>query len=324
MPLYGHELSEEIDPFQAGLSWAVKMDKGDFIGREALAATSCGCERCRVVSAWSWQGRRAAREGSAVLLRGLTDWPRHQRHLYADPEQGHCNGLRRSGIHGRRAPPVRGRARQERRGARGAAAVLSAKTERARRASARFATGATRPARQLRKEDRMDPKTLRYAKTHEWAYLEGDVCTIGLTKFAVDQLTDIIYIDMPDVDDPVSAGDSFGEIESVKAVSDIILRLPATSRAINEKLETDPTLISNDPYDKGWLIKVKVEKGTTLDHLMTLEQYRADRVGRALSEARGEAGHESRSQTTPGHAGAAQRFVLWNSAGTPTRKLSRR
>lgn len=119
----------------------------------------------------------------------------------------------------------------------------------------------------------MDPKTLRYAKTHEWASLEGDVCTIGLTKFAVDQLTDIIFIDLPDVDDPVSAGDSFAEIESVKAVSDIYSPVNGDISAVNEKLETDPTLISNDPYGNGWLIKVKVEKGTTLDHLMTLEQY---------------------------------------------------
>jgi glycine cleavage system H protein len=119
----------------------------------------------------------------------------------------------------------------------------------------------------------MDPKTLRYAKTHEWACLEGNVCTIGLTKFAVDQLTDIIYIDLPDIDDPVTSGDSFGEIESVKAVSDMYSPVNGDISAVNEKLETDPTLISNDPYDKGWLIKVNVEKGTTLDHLMTLEQY---------------------------------------------------
>jgi glycine cleavage system H protein len=119
----------------------------------------------------------------------------------------------------------------------------------------------------------MDPKTLRYAKSHEWAYLEGNVCTVGLTKFAVDQLTDIIYIDMPDIDDPVSSGDSFGEIESVKAVSDLYSPVTGDIVAVNEKLETDPTLISSDPYDKGWLIKVKVEKATALDHLMTLEQY---------------------------------------------------
>ena len=119
----------------------------------------------------------------------------------------------------------------------------------------------------------MDPKKLRYSKTHEWAYLDGDVCTLGLTQFAVDQLTDVIYVDLPDVDDPVVAGDSFGEIESVKAVSDLYSPVGGDVSAVNEKLQNDPTIISKDPYDKGWLIKVKVDKGTTLDQLMTLEQY---------------------------------------------------
>jgi glycine cleavage system H protein len=119
----------------------------------------------------------------------------------------------------------------------------------------------------------MDPKTLRYAKTHEWAHLEGDVCTVGISQFAVDQLTDIIYVDLPDVDDPVAAGDSFGEIESVKAVSDIYAPVTGDVTAVNEKLQNDPTIISKDPYGAGWLVKVKVEKGTTLDHLLTLEQY---------------------------------------------------
>ena len=119
----------------------------------------------------------------------------------------------------------------------------------------------------------MDPKKLRYSKTHEWAYLDGDVCTLGLTKFAVDQLTDVIYVDLPDVGDPVVADDSFGEIESVKAVSDMYSPVGGEVSAVNEKLQNDPTIISKDPYDKGWLIKVKVDKGTTLDKLMTLEQY---------------------------------------------------
>jgi len=119
----------------------------------------------------------------------------------------------------------------------------------------------------------MDPKTLRYAKTHEWAHLEGDICTVGLTQFAVEQLTDIIYIDLPDLDDPVQAGDSFGEIESVKAVSDLYAPVSGDVVEVNNKLENDPTLVSKDPYGKGWVIKVKVDKGTTLDHLMTLEKY---------------------------------------------------
>jgi glycine cleavage system H protein len=119
----------------------------------------------------------------------------------------------------------------------------------------------------------MDPKNLRYAKTHEWASLEGDVCTIGITKFAVEQLTDVVYIELPDVQDNVFAGDSFGEIESVKAVSDLYSPVNGEVVAINEKLTTDPSPVANDPYGKGWMIKIKVVPGTTLDHLMTLEQY---------------------------------------------------
>src|SRR5262249_24612619 len=119
----------------------------------------------------------------------------------------------------------------------------------------------------------MDPKTLRYAKTHEWAGLQGDLCTVGITKFAVDQLTDGVYIELPEVGDHVFAGESFGEIESVKAVSD--LYAPGTGEVpeVNEKLLDDPARIAADPYDKGWMVKIKVEPGTTLEHLMTLDQY---------------------------------------------------
>ncbi len=119
----------------------------------------------------------------------------------------------------------------------------------------------------------MDPKKLRYAKTHEWASLEGDTCTIGITKFAVDQLTDVIYIELPDVGDHTFAGESFGEIESVKAVSDLYAPVNGEVSAINETLLEDPTQITKDPYTEGWMVKIKVEPGANLDHLMTLQQY---------------------------------------------------
>src|SRR5437870_10413335 len=118
----------------------------------------------------------------------------------------------------------------------------------------------------------MDPKSLRYAKTHEWASLEGGVCTVGITQFAVDQLTDVVYIELPEVRDHAFAGESFGEIESVKAVSDLYAPVSGEVVEINEKLLDDPTGIAKDPYGQGWLVKIKVEPGTTLDHLMTLPQ----------------------------------------------------
>jgi glycine cleavage system H protein len=119
----------------------------------------------------------------------------------------------------------------------------------------------------------MDPKTLRYATTHEWASLAGDTCTVGISKFAVDQLTDIVYIELPEVGDHVFAGESFGEIESVKAVSDLYSPVNGEVTAINEQLLNEPGDITEDPFGKGWLVKIKIEPGTTLDHLLTLAQY---------------------------------------------------
>jgi glycine cleavage system H protein len=119
----------------------------------------------------------------------------------------------------------------------------------------------------------MDPKNLRYAASHEWAALENGICTLGITKFAVDQLTDVVYIELPDVGDRVSGGESFGEIESVKAVSDLYSPVSGEVTAINEKVVQDPATISGDPYGNGWLIKIRVEAGQNLNSLMTAEQY---------------------------------------------------
>jgi glycine cleavage system H protein len=114
----------------------------------------------------------------------------------------------------------------------------------------------------------MDPKKIRYSPTHEWACLEGDMCTIGITKFAVEQLTDIVYIELPDVGDHVFAGEDFGEIESVKSVNDLYSPCDGEVVAVNNTLEDDPTIINKDPYGAGWMIKVKVEPGTNLDSKM--------------------------------------------------------
>ncbi len=119
----------------------------------------------------------------------------------------------------------------------------------------------------------MDPKKLRYATTHEWASLDAGQCTVGITKFAVDQLTDIVFVELPEVGDHAFDGSSFGEIESVKAVSELYSPVNGEVVAINEKLLEDPAPISADPYGKGWMIKINVEPGTNLDHLMTLEAY---------------------------------------------------
>lgn len=119
----------------------------------------------------------------------------------------------------------------------------------------------------------MDPKTLRYAPSHEWAYLENGICTVGITKFAVEQLTDVVYIELPDPGDHVFTGEGFGEIESVKAVSDLYSPVNGEISEINEKLINDPSPVASDPFGAGWMVKIKADPGTTLDHLLTLEAY---------------------------------------------------
>ncbi len=120
----------------------------------------------------------------------------------------------------------------------------------------------------------MDPKSLRYSESHEWALLEGDVCTVGITQYAADQLTDIIYIDLKaQVGQHVAAQQEFGEIEAVKTVAPLYSPVDGEVVAVNDKLAGDTSQITSDPYGKGWMVKIRVAPGATLDHLKTLEQY---------------------------------------------------
>ena len=120
----------------------------------------------------------------------------------------------------------------------------------------------------------MDPKNLRYAKTHEWATLDGNQCTVGITKFAVEQLTDIVYVELPDVGDNVFAGDSFGEIESVKAVSDLIAPLSGEVLEVNDKVVQAPETVNEDPYGEGWRVTIRVAEQAEADALMDAEAYK--------------------------------------------------
>ena len=119
----------------------------------------------------------------------------------------------------------------------------------------------------------MDPKTLKYAPTHEWALLEGNIATVGISKFAVDQLTDLIMIELPAVGTRVSAGKSFGEIESVKAVSDLYAPLAGEVIEVNKQVTSNVALLAEDPYDTGWLIKIKVDQPVDTSGLMDLATY---------------------------------------------------
>jgi glycine cleavage system H protein len=119
----------------------------------------------------------------------------------------------------------------------------------------------------------MDLKTLKYAPTHEWALLEGNIATVGISKFAVDQLTDLIMIELPAVGTRVSAGKSFGEIESVKAVSDLYAPLAGEVIEVNKQVTSNVSLLAEDPYDTGWLIKIKVDQPVDTSGLMDFDTY---------------------------------------------------
>ena len=121
----------------------------------------------------------------------------------------------------------------------------------------------------------MDKASLRYLPSHEWAHVEGDTATVGITDFAVSQLTDLTYVELPKVGSTVTRGERFGEVESVKAVSD--LYSPVTGEVVeaNASLEDDVAPLSDDPFGRGWLIKVRVADRSSLDGLLDRAGYEA-------------------------------------------------
>lgn len=121
----------------------------------------------------------------------------------------------------------------------------------------------------------MYPKDLKYDREHEWVRLEGDVATIGISDFAQDQLGEVVYVDLPSVGDVVSTGESFGEVESVKSVSELFSPVSGEIIEVNDVLEDAPETVNDDCYDAGWMIKVKVEDTAEVEALMDADEYEA-------------------------------------------------
>ena len=117
------------------------------------------------------------------------------------------------------------------------------------------------------------PSDRRYLQTHEWHKLDGDTVTIGITQFAADELTDVTYVALPKVGDKVSANQRFGEIESVKATSDLYSGVSGTVSAINNDLTGNPGLVNSDPFNAGWMIKVKATNPGEVNSLLSLDDY---------------------------------------------------
>lgn len=123
--------------------------------------------------------------------------------------------------------------------------------------------------------DETYPADLRYHPEHDWVRVDGDEATFGVTWYAQDALGEVVYYDPPDVGAATTAGQSYGELESVKAVSDIIAPASGEVLAVNDKVEGAPELVNSDPYGDGWLIKVRLSDPSELDGLMDEAAYRS-------------------------------------------------
>lgn len=121
-----------------------------------------------------------------------------------------------------------------------------------------------------------DQKTLRYAPTHEWVHVQAGKAVVGITAFAVAQLQDLVYIDLPEVGMTLDADDTFASIESVKALNDFFAPVAGTVTRVNTALEDSPEIISKDPYGRGWIIELRVTDDSNLASLMTHADYQAE------------------------------------------------
>lgn len=117
------------------------------------------------------------------------------------------------------------------------------------------------------------PSDRRYSDSHEWHKLDGDILTLGVSKFAVDELTDVTYVEMKPAGTKFRAGESVGEIESVKATSEVYCAAPGEIVDVNKAVADDPSVLNRDPYTAGWLIKIRVADKSGLDKLMDSATY---------------------------------------------------
>jgi glycine cleavage system H protein len=119
------------------------------------------------------------------------------------------------------------------------------------------------------------PTNLRYTKDHEWISLNGSIATIGITDFAQRELGDIVYVEVETIGKSLEAGEVFGTVEAVKTVSDLYLPVAGTINELNPELGNAPELVNNDPYGKGWMIKMTVKNAADLEALLDAAAYEA-------------------------------------------------
>ena len=117
------------------------------------------------------------------------------------------------------------------------------------------------------------PDTLRYTKDHEWVLVEGNTATIGITDFAQSELGDIVYVEVETLEETLNAEEVFGTVEAVKTVSDLFMPITGKIIAFNEDLVDAPEAVNDDPYGKGWMIKIEMSQPAEIDQLLSSEAY---------------------------------------------------
>ena len=115
------------------------------------------------------------------------------------------------------------------------------------------------------------PENLKYTKDHEWFLVEGDTATVGVTDFAQSELGDIVYVEVETLDETLDKEEVFGTIEAVKTVSDLFMPVSGEIIEFNDKLETNPEVVNEDPYGEGWMIKIKLSNADDLNDLLSLK-----------------------------------------------------
>ncbi len=121
----------------------------------------------------------------------------------------------------------------------------------------------------------MNLNNLKYTQDHEWIRIDGDIAYVGITDFAQGELGDIVYVEIESLNENIDMGGVFGTVEAVKTVSDLFMPLKGEIIEVNDKLESEPELVNNDPYGEGWMVKIKFDDLTQLEDLLDLEAYEA-------------------------------------------------
>ncbi len=121
----------------------------------------------------------------------------------------------------------------------------------------------------------MYPEDLKYTKEHEWVRVVGNKAIVGITEFAQDQLGDVVFIELPEVGEKVKQFESFGTIESVKAVSDLYAPVSGEVIKVNDALEDEPERVNKDPYGEGWMLEIEIKNPAELNNLISAKEYEA-------------------------------------------------